>query len=72
MRVIRLDEKQSTGFFQVLELAPTTSEALKMAMSRFRDNHCQNGVADVCLAGRKDGVVCPEDSCDIDDGIRKG
>ncbi|WP_257817994.1 hypothetical protein [Burkholderia glumae] len=32
--------------------------------------HCQNG-GDVCLAGDRDGVCCPEDSCDIDDGTRK-
>ncbi|UWX75332.1 hypothetical protein [Burkholderia gladioli] len=32
--------------------------------------HCQNG-GDVCLAGNRDGVCCPEDSCDIDDGTRK-
>jgi len=31
--------------------------------------HCQNG-GDVCLAGNADGVCCPEDSCDIDDGAR--
>ncbi|WP_441460292.1 hypothetical protein [Burkholderia thailandensis] len=32
--------------------------------------HCQNS-GDVCLAGNRDGVCCPEDSCDIDDGVRK-
>lgn len=32
--------------------------------------HCQNG-GDVCLAGNRDGICCPDDSCDIDDGIRK-
>ncbi|MBU9378736.1 VRR-NUC domain-containing protein [Burkholderia gladioli] len=32
--------------------------------------HCQNG-GDVCLAGNRDGVCCPEESCDIDDGLRK-
>jgi hypothetical protein len=32
--------------------------------------HCQNG-GDVCLAGNADGVCCPEDSCDIDDGSRQ-
>ena len=31
--------------------------------------HCQNG-GDVCLAGNHDGVCCPDDSCDIDDGMR--
>jgi len=33
--------------------------------------HCQNGRSDICLAGSRDGVCCPEDSCDIDDEIRK-
>lgn len=33
-------------------------------------SHCQNG-GDVCLAGNRDGVCCPNDSCDIDDGVRK-
>lgn len=32
--------------------------------------HCQNN-GDVCLAGNRDGICCPEESCDIDDGIRK-
>lgn len=32
--------------------------------------HCQNG-GDVCLAGNKDGICCPDDSCDIDDRITK-
>lgn len=32
--------------------------------------HCQSGFADICLASQRDGVICPEDSCDIDDGIR--
>lgn len=33
--------------------------------------HCQNGFADICLASQRDGVICPEDSCDIDDGVRR-
>jgi DNA-directed RNA polymerase subunit RPC12/RpoP len=33
--------------------------------------HCQNGRADICLAGSRDGICCPEDDCDIDDGLRK-
>lgn len=32
--------------------------------------HCQNG-GDVCLAGNADGVCCPEESCDIEDGSRR-
>jgi len=35
------------------------------------DRHCQTGWADFCLAGRRDGVTCPEESCDIEDGVRK-
>jgi hypothetical protein len=31
--------------------------------------HCQNGGA-VCLAGNADGICCPDDSCDIDDGLK--
>lgn len=31
--------------------------------------HCQNG-GDVCLASKADGIVCPDDSCDIDAGVR--
>ena len=31
-------------------------------------HHCQNG-SDICLRGNKDGITCPEDSCDIDDGL---
>lgn len=34
--------------------------------------HCQNGRADVCLAGSADGICCAEDECDIDDGLRTG
>jgi hypothetical protein len=34
--------------------------------------HCQNGRGDICLAGNASpiGLCCPEDSCDIDDGVR--
>lgn len=31
---------------------------------------CQNGRADICLAGSKDGVCCAENECDIDSGVR--
>lgn len=33
-------------------------------------DHCQNGVADICLAGAADGICCAEHECDIDDGVR--
>lgn len=32
-------------------------------------NHCQKH-GSVCLAGNRDDIACPPDSCDIDDGIR--
>ncbi|MGV0128890.1 hypothetical protein [Burkholderia gladioli] len=32
--------------------------------------NCQTGYADICKVGARDGVACPSDSCDIDDGIR--
>ncbi|MFM0163914.1 hypothetical protein PQR39_26305 [Paraburkholderia sediminicola] len=31
---------------------------------------CQTGWGDICHMAKHDGVVCPDDSCDIDDGIR--
>lgn len=31
---------------------------------------CQHGFSDICLASQCDGVVCPADTCDIDDGVR--
>ena len=34
-------------------------------------HHCQNGRADICLAGSQDGICCSEYECDIDDGFRK-
>lgn len=33
--------------------------------------NCQTGWADFCKASQHDGVACPSDSCDIDDGVRK-
>lgn len=32
--------------------------------------HCQNGRPDVCRAAQRDDIICPEESCDIDDGVR--
>ena len=32
--------------------------------------HCQNGRADICLAGAKDGICCADFECDIDDKVR--
>lgn len=41
----------------------------EIAQSR-PERHCQNGRTDICLAGWQDGICCPDDSCDIDDGLR--
>jgi hypothetical protein len=48
--------------------AVLASDAPAVAPLGFR--HCQSGNKDVCRAGQRDGVVCPADSCDIDDGER--
>jgi hypothetical protein len=32
--------------------------------------NCQTGYAEICAAAKHDGVVCPDDSCDINDGLR--
>lgn len=32
--------------------------------------NCQNGRADICLAGSRDGICCAEHECDIDYGVR--
>lgn len=32
---------------------------------------CQTGNADICRLGGSTGITCPEDSCDIDDGVRR-
>lgn len=33
--------------------------------------HCQNGRSDICLASQKDNVICADDECDIDMGVRE-
>lgn len=40
---------------------------------RLKGLHCQSDPArsDICRAGQQDGIVCPEDECDIDAGFRK-
>lgn len=44
------------------KLAPVSARVAK---------DCQSGLADVCKASQRDGVVCPAESCDIDDGVRR-
>ncbi|MFM0432371.1 hypothetical protein PQQ75_25395 [Paraburkholderia aspalathi] len=43
------------------ELLSTSNSAAKS---------CQTGWGDICHMAEHDGVVCPNDSCDIDDGVR--
>lgn len=49
--------------FTVREVSPTPSTPAP--------KNCQTGWADFCKASQHDGVACPADSCDIDDGVRK-
>lgn len=37
-----------------------------------RGKHCQglHAYGDICRASQRDGIVCPDDSCDIDDYVR--
>lgn len=37
---------------------------------RAEEKHCQNGSPDVCQLAKATKIVCPEGSCDIDDGVR--
>lgn len=52
-----------------LELVRQESERPRSEMPRW---HCQNGRSDVCLASNFGtvAIICPHDSCDIDDGVR--
>lgn len=54
--------KGALGFFDVPD------DLVRQLAPQVRD--CQHGFADICLAGQYDRVVCPADSCDIDDGVR--
>ena len=38
--------------------------------TRTPKEHCQNGRADICLAGSADGTCCADYECDIDMEIR--
>ncbi len=51
--------------------AKEIESARELQQARVVGGHCQNGRGDVCRASQRDGIVCPEDSCDIDDGTRK-
>ena len=57
------------GWQDCLSMHISPQASVKGDERRPAKSHCQNG-GDVCLAGNRDGVCCPEDSCDIDDGIR--
>ncbi|WP_186166492.1 DUF551 domain-containing protein [Burkholderia gladioli] len=60
------DGKERRKIHARAAVSPATADTTWTAPKQ----HCQNG-GDVCLAGNHDGVCCPEDSCDIDDGTRK-
>jgi hypothetical protein len=71
---IALSKRKLAVHFGAIEIdRAQVGEILKRKREAMRPKkrvHCQNG-GDVCLAGSVDGVCCPEDSCDIDDGTRK-
>lgn len=54
--------KGALGFFQV------PRHVVDALVPQVKD--CQHGFGDICRAGQHDGIVCPHDSCDIDDGVR--
>ena len=57
-----------------LDVEDYTLKVLEAALSNQPEpvacKNCQNGDASVCAMAKHDGIVCPEDSCDIDDSIR--
>ncbi|HEX8894420.1 MAG TPA: hypothetical protein VF783_13910 [Terriglobales bacterium] len=46
------------------------AEYVRVDPSPLCGKHCQNGYKDICHAAKYDGVVCADDECDIDSGIR--
>lgn len=76
-RAIRAHQKK---MFAMLAAAPAPDQlrdAAEMVAKSADDavrphpygRNCQKG-GDVCLASKADGIVCPDDSCDIDTGVR--
>lgn len=53
------------------QLVAHTREIISLTPN-FPTEHCQNGRSDICLAAnvKYPHVICPSDSCDIDDGMR--
>lgn len=47
-----------------------TERAREIDAAAINAHHCQNGFGDICRASQRDGITCPHDSCDIDDGVR--
>lgn len=71
---LRLNKPESETEYCWSALLRRASGSLRATPTAQRvqlDRHCQNGRADVCRASQRDGVVCPADSCDIDDGVRE-
>lgn len=60
----------SSAEWEALDKAGRIIDAMAAAPAPVRGTHCQNGRADVCLASQRDGVICADDECDIDSGIR--
>ncbi|HDR8974007.1 hypothetical protein [Burkholderia vietnamiensis] len=66
----QFSDGRATAAIRTLSAMLAASPVEQPAAAPIPKLHCQNR-GDVCLAGNRDGVCCPEDSCDIDDGVRK-
>jgi hypothetical protein len=53
-----------------LEVVTAVVNQILLSARKPAAKSCQTGWADICHMAKHDGVTCPDDSCDIDDGIR--
>jgi hypothetical protein len=53
-----------------LEVVTAVVNQILLSASKPAAKSCQTGWDDICHMAKHDGVVCPDESCDIDDGIR--
>lgn len=63
-----LAEEREKNEQKLLKAMEFGAQSVRSSTRRRYD--CQTGTADVCLAAKLDGIVCPSDSCDIDNGVR--
>lgn len=58
------------GTYNCITYAKSRAKPLHIINPKLLGRDCQSGDALVCRAGARDGIICPEDSCDIDDKVR--